>query len=79
MDKVESLFREWEKTKIKNKENKAERSVGLPQKEDCLEGTSEYLFDIARANALAMIKIEEERLFFVSAARKRMTREGRKY
>ena len=62
VEKVECLFREYEKLK-KNKENKAKRSDALQNKEEDWKTGSDQLFDIAHANAMEMMKIEEDKEF----------------
>lgn len=69
VDKIEGLFKEWQKLK-KNKENKSKRSEGLQQKEEEWKLALEDLFDIAHANALNMIKIEEDKEFLLSQRQK---------
>ncbi|GBP54468.1 hypothetical protein EVAR_47337_1 [Eumeta japonica] len=60
--KIENKFNEWQKLK-KNKENKVKRSEGLRNKEKEWQDNLEYLFDIAHADALNKITIEEDKLF----------------
>ncbi|GBP23163.1 hypothetical protein EVAR_82326_1 [Eumeta japonica] len=67
--KIENKFNEWQKLK-KNKENKVKRSEGLRNKEKEWQDNLEYLFDIAHADALNKITIEEDKLFLI-AQRKR--------
>ena len=62
--KIENIYKEWEKLK-KNKENKAKRSDYLKQKEDQWNEGLEELFDIAHANALEMITIQEDKDFLL--------------
>lgn len=69
VDRVEGLFRDWQKLK-KNKENKAKRSEFLKQKEEEWSMGLDDLFDIAHANALDMIKIQEDKDFLLSQRQK---------
>ncbi|CAH0562819.1 unnamed protein product [Brassicogethes aeneus] len=62
--KIENKFNEWQKLK-KNKENKFKRSEGLRNKEKEWQNCLEDLFDIAHADALNRITIEEDRLFLI--------------
>lgn len=62
--KIEKKFDEWQKLK-KNKENKAKRSEGLQKKEKEWQDSLDDLFDIAHADALNKITIEEDRLFLI--------------
>lgn len=62
--KIENKFKEWQKLK-KNKENKVKRSEGLRNKEKKWQDSLEDLFDIAHADALNKITIEEDRLFLI--------------
>ncbi|GBP79305.1 hypothetical protein EVAR_55363_1 [Eumeta japonica] len=59
--KIENKFNEWQK--LKKKENKVKRSEGLRNKEKEWQDNLEYLFDIAHADALNKITIEEDKLF----------------
>ena len=65
VDKIEYLFREYDKLK-KNKENKAKRSESLQKKEENWKDDLEGLFDIAHANAMNMISIQEDREFLLA-------------
>ena len=62
--KIENIYKEWKKLK-KNKENKAKRSDYLKKKEDQWNEGLEELFDIAHANALEMITIQEDKDFLL--------------
>ena len=62
VDKVEGLFREWEK-QFKNKENEAKRSLALQQKEKASKKDVANLFDAAHAYAIQLMIIEEDREF----------------
>ena len=66
---IEKLVDEYKKLR-KNKENKQKRSEGLQEKEDRFSDDLDNLFDVAHANALSLIKIEEDRLF-LSAQREK--------
>jgi len=65
VDKIEGAFREWEKLK-KNKENKKKRSEALKGKEDEWKLNLDQLFDIAHADALQMISIQEDKDFLLA-------------
>ncbi|CAH0560497.1 unnamed protein product [Brassicogethes aeneus] len=67
--KVENLFRDWQKLK-KNKENKAKRSEGIKQKEEEWQMKLKNLFDIAHADALNMIRIQEDKDFLIAQREK---------
>lgn len=69
VDKVESMFREWEKLR-KNKENKAKRSEGLQQKENEWKEGLEDLFDIAHADTMELMTIEEDKEFLQAQRKK---------
>lgn len=69
VNKIEYLFREWEKLK-KNKENKAKRSESLERKENEWKSGLDDLFDIAHANSLEMIKINDDREFLLAQREK---------
>lgn len=69
VNEVEKLFKDWQKLK-KNKENKAKRSEFLKQKEEEWGLALDDLFDIAHANALDMIKIQEDKDFLLSQRQK---------
>ncbi|CAB3241242.1 unnamed protein product [Arctia plantaginis] len=60
--KIKDKINEWQKLK-KNKEYKVKRSEGLRNKEKEWQDSLEYLFNIAHADALNKITIEEDRLF----------------
>jgi len=64
INKVEIIFNEWQKLK-KNKENKTKRSEGLKEKENNWQKTLDELFDIAHADALNIIGIEEDKQFLL--------------
>ena len=59
---IEKLVDKYKKLR-KNKENKQKRSKGLQEKEDRFSDDLDNLFDVAHANALSLIKIEEDTLF----------------
>jgi hypothetical protein len=63
VDKVEGIFRQREKLK-KNKENKTKRSNGLQLKENEWKESLKDLFDVAHANAMERMTIEEDKQFF---------------
>ena len=65
IDKIEGLFKEYDKLK-KNKENKAKRSEFLKAKEESWKAGLDELFDIAHAEALDLIVIEEDRQFLLA-------------
>jgi len=69
VNKVEDLFREWEKLR-KNKENKAKRSESLQQKEKNWKEGLEDLFDIAHADALELMTIQEDKDFLIAQREK---------
>lgn len=64
INKIEIIFNEWQKLK-KNKENKAKRSEGLKEKENNWQKNLDELFDIAHADALNIIGIEEDKQFLL--------------
>lgn len=64
INKIEIIFNEWQKLK-KNKENKTKRSEGLKEKENNFQKTFDELFDIAHADALNIIGIEEDKQFLL--------------
>lgn len=53
-----------------NKENKVKRSEGLRNKEKEWQDSLEDLFDIAYADALNKITIEEDRLFLIEQGKR---------
>lgn len=61
VEKIKKPFNEWEILK-KNRNNKKQSSA-LLQKQGSWKNDLDYLFDIAHANALDMIKIDEDREF----------------
>lgn len=65
VQKLEKIFNEWQNLK-KNKENKAKRSESLKQRETQWQDKIDALFDIAHANALDMIRIDEDRQFLIA-------------
>lgn len=65
VDKVENVFREFEKLR-KNRNNKAKRSEALKNKEEDWQNGLEQLFDISHANAMEMITIDEDRAFLLA-------------
>ena len=65
VEKVECLFHEYDKLK-KNKENKAKRSESLLKKEEGWKDGLESLFDIAHADAMNMISMQEDREFLLA-------------
>lgn len=69
VEKLEKLFKEWQNLK-KNKENKARRSVSLKERESNWSHDLDELFDIAHADALQMIKIEEDKQFLLAQRQK---------
>lgn len=69
VDKIEKLFKEWQNLK-KNKENKSKRSDGLKLKEDMWSNNLDDLFDVAHANALQMIRIQEDKDFLLAQREK---------
>lgn len=69
IDKSEGLIKEWQKL-MKNKENKSERSEGLRKNEEEWKMALEALFDIAHADALSMMKIEEDKEFLLAQRQK---------
>lgn len=69
ISKILKYFTEWQMLK-KNKENKAKRSAVMINKEEKWRESLESLFDIAHANALKMITIEEDRLFLLGQREK---------
>lgn len=69
IQKIEQYFIEVQKLK-RNKENKAKRLEGIKQKEQKGQHKLEDLFDIVHANALNMIRIEEDRQFLLAQRQK---------
>lgn len=69
MDKIKKLFKELENLK-KYKENKSKRSDGLRRKEETWNNNLDDLFDVAHANALEMIRIQEDRDFLLTQREK---------
>ncbi|GBN18923.1 hypothetical protein AVEN_168330-1 [Araneus ventricosus] len=69
VDKIEGLFKEWQKLK-RNKENKVKRSEGLKQKEEEWRMALQDLFDISHANSLNIIKIQQDKDFLLSQRQK---------
>lgn len=67
--KIENIFKEWQKLN-KNKENKAKRTEGIKQKEEEWRMKLEDLFDIAHADALNMIRIQEDKQFLIAQREK---------
>lgn len=65
INKIESLFNEWKNLK-KNKENKKKRSEALKEKEMVWQKNLEGLLDIAHANALNMIRIQDYKDFLLN-------------
>lgn len=65
VQKLEKIFNEWKNLK-KNKENKAKRSESLKQRECLWQQKIDELFDIAHANALEIIRIDEDRQFLIA-------------
>jgi len=64
-EKKEILFIEYEKLR-KNKENKAKRSEALKNNEEDWKNGLEQFFDIAHANAMDVISIDEDRAFLLA-------------
>lgn len=69
IDKIENLFRERQKLK-KNKEKKTKCSDFIKQKEEDWKLSLEGLFDIAHANALNTMKIDEDKDFLLAQRQK---------
>ena len=65
VNKIQCLFKEYDNLK-RNKENKAKRSETLKKKEEEWKVGLDVLFDIAHANAMEMIRIQEDREFLLA-------------
>ena len=65
VNKIQCLFKEYDNLK-RNKENKAKRSETLKKKEEEWKVGLDVLFDIAHANAMEMICIQEDREFLLA-------------
>lgn len=63
------MFKEWQNLK-KIKENKAKRSASLKERESNWSHDLDELFDIAHADTLQMIKIEEDKQFLLAQRQK---------
>ena len=63
--KIEGLFKDYDKIK-KNMENKAKQSEALKMKEKEWKTSLDDLFDIAHAQAMEQISIEEDRQFLTA-------------
>jgi hypothetical protein len=66
---LEKIFHDWQKLK-KNENNKKKRSKTLFEKETAFSNSLNELFDIAHAEVLSMIKIEEDREFLLAQREK---------
>jgi hypothetical protein len=60
IEKLEKLFDSWGKLKKNSKRD----TVVQPTNETVFQAEIDKLFDIAHADAMTMIKIPEDRLFF---------------
>lgn len=67
--KLKGLYKEWELLK-KHKEDKAKRSVGLLFKENTWQAGLDDLFDIAHANAMKIINIQQVKEFLIAQRKK---------
>ena len=65
VEKIEGLFKDYDKL-MKNKENKAKRSEALKMKEEEWKTSLDDLFDIAHAQAMEQINIQEDRQFLTA-------------
>lgn len=74
-EKILKYFNQWQSLK-KNKENKKKRSESMQDKEKTWQITLEELFDIAHANALETMKIEEDKKFLLAQRQNRSGKIG---